>query len=120
MMQVLALLLSLAAICCAAPANLGISFEKRAGSMPLLKLPYATYQAAKYNANGDVCLSVHHHVVYISNLDCRSTRSRIFASLRPPWAIFDGLNQHLRRQRQQSKMALTGPFASKHLSKDLN
>lgn len=59
MMQalVLALLSLLAVICRAAPANLGLSFDKRAGSMPTLKLPYATYQAASYNSDGDVWLT---------------------------------------------------------------
>ena len=54
MKQALALILSLAALCPAAPAGLGLSFDKRAGSLPTLKLPYATYQAASYNPNGDV------------------------------------------------------------------
>lgn len=58
MKQKLALVLSLAAICRAASANLGLSFDKRAGSLPTLKLPYATYQAASYNPNGDVCLTL--------------------------------------------------------------
>ena len=56
MKQSLALALSLAAVSCAAPAKLGLSFDKRAGSLPTLKLPYATYQAANYDSNGDVRL----------------------------------------------------------------
>ena len=56
MKQSLALALSLAAVSCAAPPKLGLSFDKRAGSLPTLKLPYATYQAANYDPNGDVCL----------------------------------------------------------------
>ena len=50
------LFLSLAWItaCHAAPANLGLNFEKRAGSLPTLTLPYATYQASSYNPDGDV------------------------------------------------------------------
>ena len=56
MKQTLALFLSLAAVCSTAPAGLGLSFDKRAGSLPTLKLSYATYQAASYDPNGDVCL----------------------------------------------------------------
>ena len=57
MKQTSAVALSLAAVCApclAAPAKLGLSFDKRADSLPTLKLPYATYQAANYNADGDV------------------------------------------------------------------
>ncbi len=50
----LTLLFTLVAICRAAPANVGITFEKRANAMPTLTLPYATYRAASYNPNGDV------------------------------------------------------------------
>lgn len=40
----------------AAPPRLGLQFDKRApGDLPRLILPYATYRAARYNANGDVC-----------------------------------------------------------------
>ena len=42
------------ATCHAAPANLGLNFEKRAGSLPTLTLPYATYQASSYDSDGDV------------------------------------------------------------------
>lgn len=38
----------------AAPPWLGLQFEKRAGELPTLTLPYATYRAARYNPNGDV------------------------------------------------------------------
>ena len=56
MKQALALVLalSLAAISHTAPANLGLNFDKRVGNLPTLKLPYATYQAASYNPDGDV------------------------------------------------------------------
>lgn len=57
MNQTLAFALSLAAIyaiCRAAPAKLGLSFDKRADSLPTLTLPYATYQAANYNPDGDI------------------------------------------------------------------
>lgn len=120
MKQTLALALSLAAVCCAAPANLGLRFDKRAGSLPTLKLPYATYQAANYNPNGDVCLSHHISSVPTSNVFHRSTLSKTSASPPRQSEIFDGRNQPLRRRRQKSKMALTAPFASRHLSKALN
>ncbi|KAL9578394.1 MAG: hypothetical protein Q9212_005744 [Teloschistes hypoglaucus] len=38
----------------AAPPHLGLKFEKRAGQLPTLSLPYATYRAASYNPNGDI------------------------------------------------------------------
>lgn len=42
----------------AAPSSpLGLKFEKRAGELlPTLTLPYATYRAASYDPNGDVCM----------------------------------------------------------------
>ncbi len=46
----------LLAICHAASAKLGLKFNKRQSALPTLTLPYATYQAANYNADGDVCL----------------------------------------------------------------
>ena len=41
--------------CLAAPAPLGLKFEKR-DVLPTLTLPYATYRASNYNPNGDVSL----------------------------------------------------------------
>ncbi|KAL9594897.1 MAG: hypothetical protein Q9219_006774 [cf. Caloplaca sp. 3 TL-2023] len=38
----------------AAPPRLGLQFDKRAGELPILTLPYATYRAARYNPNGDI------------------------------------------------------------------
>lgn len=46
--------LFLVAECLAVPATEGVSFDKRAGELPTLTLPYATYRAASYNPNGDV------------------------------------------------------------------
>ena len=48
---------SLVVIAHAAPAKLGLQFDKR-DDLPLLKLPYATYRAASYDANGDVGPSI--------------------------------------------------------------
>lgn len=48
--------LLLVALCHAAPAKLGLQFDKRDGQ-PTLTLPYATYRAASYDANGDVSIS---------------------------------------------------------------
>lgn len=45
----------LAAPCLAAPAELGLKFNKRAGALPTLTLPYGTWQASSYNPDGDVC-----------------------------------------------------------------
>ena len=54
-LRYLALVLSLLApLCSAAPFESGLSFDKRAGALPTLTLPYGTYQAKSYNANGDV------------------------------------------------------------------
>lgn len=38
----------------AAPAPLGLQFDKRAGELPTLTLPYASYRAARYIPNGEV------------------------------------------------------------------
>lgn len=46
----------LASLCLAAPLELGLKFDKRAGALPILKLPYGTYQAKSYIANGDFYL----------------------------------------------------------------
>ena len=54
MKQSFALLSLLTSLCRAAPANLGLNFDKRADALPTLTLPYATYQAASYNPDGDV------------------------------------------------------------------
>lgn len=80
----------LAAVCHTAPANIGLSFDKRAGSLPTLTLPYATYQATSYNPNGDVCLSLHTDQVPASNLCCRYIPSRTFALPPHRLEIFDG------------------------------
>lgn len=56
--MVLLLSLGLSAIAgfaAAAPTNLGLKFDKRSGSLPTLTLPYGTWQASNYNADGDVC-----------------------------------------------------------------
>ena len=48
------LLAQVVALCHAAPYELGSQFDKRAGSLPTLTLPYGTYRAKTYNPNGDV------------------------------------------------------------------
>ena len=45
----------LATPCLTAPAELGLKFDKRAGVLPTLTLPYGTWQASSYDPNGDVC-----------------------------------------------------------------
>lgn len=46
---------AIAGLAAGAPANLGLKFDKRSGSLPTLTLPYGTWQASNYNADGDVC-----------------------------------------------------------------
>lgn len=48
--------LLLAWLCIAAPADCGIRFDKRDGALPFLTLPYGTWQATKYDSNGDVSI----------------------------------------------------------------
>ena len=36
-------------------AKLGVQFDKRATSLPILTLPYGQFQASSYNSNSDVC-----------------------------------------------------------------
>ena len=96
MNSILALLLALTAVCRTAPANLGLNFDKRAGSLPTLKLPYATYQAASYNPNGDVCLFLYSSIVLISNRPRRSIPLRTSASPPRRLEISGGLNQRHR------------------------
>ena len=69
--------LMLVALCRAAPATLGIIFDKRADAMPTLTLPYATYQAASYNADGDVSQIYHIASLFSDIYSFRSIRSRI-------------------------------------------
>ena len=52
--KLLLLVAQLVALCRAAPTELGLKFDKRAGALPTLTLPYGTYQARSYDANGDV------------------------------------------------------------------
>lgn len=52
----LASLLWMVPLCRAAPASLGLSYDKRANAMPTLTLPYATYQASDYNPDGEASL----------------------------------------------------------------
>ena len=49
------LLLTLAAA--VSDAKLGVRFEKRASSLPILTLPYGQFQASSYNSNAEVCTS---------------------------------------------------------------
>lgn len=82
MKQTLAFASSLAAVyavCRASPAKLGLSFDKRADSLPTLTLPYATYQAANYNPDGDVCLPLK-GPKFTSDISCRYTLSKTSAS----------------------------------------
>lgn len=51
----------------AAPVELGVQFDKRAGTLPTLTLPYGTYRASLYNPNGDVRL---HHLRRVASSAC--------------------------------------------------
>ncbi|MCJ1229610.1 hypothetical protein MMC12_006279 [Toensbergia leucococca] len=44
----------LAALITAAPTESGLRFDKRAGSLPTLTLPYGTWQAASFDENGQI------------------------------------------------------------------
>ena len=116
----LAFTLALGTLCCAAPADLGLKLDKRAGTMPTLTLPYATYQASSYNPNGDVS-TTHKARSSIADIDCnRYIPSRTSVSLHHLSETFDGRNQLLQKRRRESKMALMAQFVFKHPSKDLN
>ena len=49
-------LLTLVVTSFVAAADLGLKFEKRAGALPTLTLPYGTYQANSFDPNGEVSL----------------------------------------------------------------
>ena len=57
MKLIVALYSVLVAICHAASSDLGLKFDKRQSALPTLTLPYATYQAADYNPDGEVGLT---------------------------------------------------------------
>ena len=68
--------LSLFLSCQAAPVELGIQFDKRATTLPILTLPYGTYRASSYNPDADVrpdLLSVP------KNYACSSYQSSIYS-----------------------------------------
>lgn len=50
------LAVQLVSLCWCAPSQLGIKLDKRDDALPTLTLPYGTYRAKSYNANGDVSL----------------------------------------------------------------
>lgn len=47
-------LLTLLMACLATSAETGLKFEKRAGALPTLTLPYGTYRADNFNPDGEV------------------------------------------------------------------
>ena len=113
-------ILLLSSVCESAPLEAGVQFDKRADGLPLLKLPYGTWRASKYNPNGDVCrtTSVQGHERPL--IVIRSMYSRIFASEPHQSEILDGRNQHLRLSRLQYRMEATALFVSKRPSKARN
>lgn len=52
-------------LCIVASADCGVWLDKRDGALPFLTLPYGTWQATKYDPNGDVRIDP----VPILNLD---------------------------------------------------
>lgn len=54
MIKYIFLSLALAWFCITAPTDHGIRFDKRDGALPTLTLPYGTWQATKFDPNGDV------------------------------------------------------------------
>lgn len=54
MIEYILLSLLLASFCITAPTEQGIRFDKRDGALPTLTLPYGTWQATKFDPNGNV------------------------------------------------------------------
>lgn len=54
MIKYIFLSLALAWFCITAPTDHGIRFDKRDGALPTLTLPYGTWQATKFDPNGDI------------------------------------------------------------------
>jgi len=87
-----------AAIPAPSPSRLGIQFEKR-DELPTLTLPYATYRASEYEANGDVSFHTYsanpQQSRYRSLGFFRSTTSGTSVLQHLPSGIFDSPNQLL-------------------------
>ena len=76
-MFLLLALSALAGFSAAAPTSLGLKFDKRSGSLPTLTLPYGTWQASSYDADGDVCVIHTVMVIHTHVKRCRYINSPI-------------------------------------------
>ncbi|KAL8746200.1 MAG: hypothetical protein Q9190_001754 [Brigantiaea leucoxantha] len=110
-------IVSLATLCIAAPANLGLKFDKRADGLPTLTLPYATYRAARYNPNGDIYVfkNIRFGAPPVGNLR--------FAKPAPPGretAVQDGSYGPICVQAPIKGPKLSGPGASSPIGQAFN
>jgi hypothetical protein len=91
--------LSLAVLATAAPIvdSSGLeyhSLEARQANLPLLKLPYGTWQASKYDVASDVCRANRNYKPNSNADTLRSTHSKTSVSPLRQLATCDGPNQH--------------------------
>ena len=77
MIRILVSIYLLAITTLAAPPQLGLKFDKNAGGLPTLTLPYATYRAASYNPNGEVAFPRYQQILFYLIEPSRSMSSRI-------------------------------------------
>lgn len=68
----------------------GISFDNDKSGLPLLKLPYATYRAAKYDSNTDVSNIISFISLRTSTNSPSSISSPISVSQHPQWVTYAG------------------------------
>jgi hypothetical protein len=90
------------------------SLQARQQNLPLLKLPYGTWQAAKYDAKNDVtALSPILLSLPFNLLSRRSISSETFVSLHRQLVTYAGQNPPLQHQTQRSKLAPMADHAYK-------
>ncbi|KAL8637666.1 MAG: hypothetical protein Q9228_005088, partial [Teloschistes exilis] len=117
MFKVLLALSFWAATILAAPSPLGLKFEKRAGQLPTLTLPYATYRAASYNPNGDIYVfkNIRFAAPPVGNLRWAKP-----APPNPESSIQDGSYGPICVQAPIQGPQLTGPGSSSPIGQALN
>lgn len=91
---------------------LGFGFDTTAG-LPTLTLPYATYRAASFNANGDVSHRALRGLGYCTKKNIRSTPSKTFALRLPQPVTSAGQSQHHHSKNRGYRMALMVQYASR-------
>ncbi|KAL8715444.1 MAG: hypothetical protein Q9220_000778 [cf. Caloplaca sp. 1 TL-2023] len=101
----------------AAPPQLGLKFEKRQGALPTLTLPYATYRAARYNANGDYYVFKN---IRFAAPPTGSLRWAPPAAPSPESTVQDGSYGPICIQAPIQGPQLTGPGASSPFGQALN